>query len=76
MLLPKTRFTTMPAGVGVVRGGVTTPQGFSAAGVATGVKKKGRSDAESTAAAEPHSAEGRDHTSAADDLTEQGSADS
>ncbi len=44
MLLPETSFTALPAGVRVVRGGVTTPKGFRAAGVATGVKKKGRLD--------------------------------
>ena len=44
MLLPETRFSALPPGVQVIRGGVTTPSGFRAAGVATGVKKKGRLD--------------------------------
>lgn len=44
MLLPDTTFNELPPGTRVVRGGVTTPKGFRAAGVATGVKKKGRLD--------------------------------
>lgn len=44
MMLPETRFVSLPAAARVVRGGVTTPEGFRAAGVATGIKKKGRLD--------------------------------
>ena len=44
MLLPNSRFVKLPAGVEAVRGGVTSPQGFLAAGVATGVKKRDRLD--------------------------------
>lgn len=44
MMLPETRFVSLPAAATIVKGGVTTPKGFRAAGVATGVKKKGRLD--------------------------------
>jgi glutamate N-acetyltransferase/amino-acid N-acetyltransferase len=44
MLLPISRFAPLPASARAVRGGVTSPQGFLAAGVATGVKKRGRLD--------------------------------
>jgi glutamate N-acetyltransferase/amino-acid N-acetyltransferase len=44
MLLPISRFAALPDTARAVRGGVTSPQGFLAAGVATGVKKRGRLD--------------------------------
>ena len=44
MLLPTSRFVALPAGVKAVRGGVASPKGFFAAGVATGVKKRDRLD--------------------------------
>lgn len=44
MLLPTSRFAPLPGFVRVVRGGVTSPQGFSAAGIACGIKKRGRLD--------------------------------
>ncbi len=43
-MLPKTRFATLPAEAHEVAAGVTHPKGFSAAGVASGVKKKGKLD--------------------------------
>ena len=44
MMLPVSRFAPLPDTARAVRGGVTSPQGFLAAGVATGVKKRGRLD--------------------------------
>jgi glutamate N-acetyltransferase/amino-acid N-acetyltransferase len=44
MLLPSSRFAPLPGFVTAVRGGVTSPQGFSAAGIACGIKKRGRLD--------------------------------
>ena len=43
-MLPKTRFATLPAQAHEVAAGVTHPKGFVAAGVASGVKKKGKLD--------------------------------
>jgi glutamate N-acetyltransferase / amino-acid N-acetyltransferase len=43
-MLPKTRFATLPAQAHEVKAGVTHPKGFVAAGVASGVKKKGKLD--------------------------------
>ncbi len=43
-MLPKTRFATLPAAAREVKSGVTHPKGFVAAGVASGVKKKGKLD--------------------------------
>lgn len=44
MLLPASNFAPLPDSVEVIRGGVTSPKGFSAAGVSSGVKKRGRLD--------------------------------
>ncbi len=44
MKMPSSRFVVWPPAAKVVTGGVTTPQGFSAAGVASGVKKKQKLD--------------------------------
>ncbi len=44
MLLPASKFAPLPDSVEVIRGGVTSPKGFSAAGVSSGVKKRGRLD--------------------------------
>jgi glutamate N-acetyltransferase/amino-acid N-acetyltransferase len=43
-MLPVTRFAPLPAFAHEVAGGVTCPQGFLAAGVASGVKKRGKLD--------------------------------
>ncbi len=43
-MLPVTRFAPLPAFAYEVAGGVTYPQGFLAAGVASGVKKRGKLD--------------------------------
>ena len=43
-MLPKTRFATLPPQAHEVAAGVTHPKGFLAAGVASGVKKKGKLD--------------------------------
>jgi len=43
-MLPQSRFAPLPAFATEVGGGVTAPQGFLAAGVASGVKKKGKLD--------------------------------
>ena len=43
-MLPVTRFAQLPAFTHEVAGGVTYPQGFLAAGVASGVKKRGKLD--------------------------------
>ena len=43
-MLPETKFAPLPACAREVEGGVTYPQGFLAAGVASGVKKSGKLD--------------------------------
>jgi glutamate N-acetyltransferase/amino-acid N-acetyltransferase len=43
-VLPVTRFATLPAAARSVSGGVTHAKGFVAAGVASGVKKRGKLD--------------------------------
>ena len=43
-MLPKSRFAPVPAFAKSVSGGLTAPQGFLAAGVASGVKKRGKLD--------------------------------
>ena len=43
-MLPPTRFATLPAAARSVKGGVTHPKGFVAAGVSSGVKKRGKLD--------------------------------
>src|SRR5665811_1369704 len=43
-MLPVTKFAPLPAFAHDVDGGVTYPQGFLAAGVASGVKKAGKLD--------------------------------
>jgi glutamate N-acetyltransferase/amino-acid N-acetyltransferase len=43
-MLPVTRFAPLPAFAHEVAGGVTYPRGFLAAGVASGVKKRGKLD--------------------------------
>jgi glutamate N-acetyltransferase/amino-acid N-acetyltransferase len=43
-MLPASRFAPVPSFAKAVSGGLTAPQGFLAAGVASGVKKRGRLD--------------------------------
>jgi glutamate N-acetyltransferase / amino-acid N-acetyltransferase len=43
-MLPKSRFAPLPACAKSIAGGLTAPQGFLAAGVASGVKKRGKLD--------------------------------
>ena len=43
-MLPQSRFAPLPVSAKEIGGGVTAPRGFLAAGVASGVKKKGRLD--------------------------------
>ncbi len=43
-MLPKSRFAPLPACAKSVAGGLTAPQGFLVAGVASGVKKRGKLD--------------------------------
>ena len=43
-MLPKSRFAPLPPFAKAVGGGLTAPQGFVAAGVASGVKKRGKLD--------------------------------
>jgi glutamate N-acetyltransferase/amino-acid N-acetyltransferase len=43
-MLPKSRFAPLPPFAQEIAGGVTAPQGFLAAGVASGVKKRGKLD--------------------------------
>lgn len=43
-MLPKTRFAPLPPFAKKIAGGLTAPQGFLAAGVAGGVKKRGKLD--------------------------------
>jgi glutamate N-acetyltransferase/amino-acid N-acetyltransferase len=43
-VLPVTRFAALPAAARSVSGGVTHPKGFVAAGVSSGVKKRGKLD--------------------------------
>ncbi len=43
-MLPKSRFAPLPPFATEIDGGVTTPKGFLAAGVASGVKRKGKLD--------------------------------
>jgi glutamate N-acetyltransferase / amino-acid N-acetyltransferase len=43
-MLPKSRFAPLPAHARAITGGLTAPQGFLAAGVASGVKKRGKLD--------------------------------
>ena len=43
-MLPISRFAPLPAVAKAVGGGLTAPQGFLAAGVASGVKKRGKLD--------------------------------
>ena len=43
-MLPKSRFAPLPPFAKSVGGGLTAPQGFRAAGVASGVKKRGKLD--------------------------------
>ena len=42
-MLPQSRFAPLPAFAAEIDGGVTAPQGFLAAGVATGVKSRASS---------------------------------
>ena len=43
-MLPKSRFAPVPQSAKAIGGGLTAPQGFLAAGVASGVKKRGKLD--------------------------------
>jgi glutamate N-acetyltransferase / amino-acid N-acetyltransferase len=43
-MLPKSRFAPVPQAAKAIAGGLTAPQGFLAAGVASGVKKRGKLD--------------------------------
>jgi glutamate N-acetyltransferase/amino-acid N-acetyltransferase len=43
-MLPKSRFAPLPPFAEEIGGGLTAPQGFRAAGVASGVKKRGKLD--------------------------------
>jgi glutamate N-acetyltransferase/amino-acid N-acetyltransferase len=43
-MLPQTRFAPLPPFCRTIEGGVTSPRGFLAAGVASGVKKSGKAD--------------------------------
>jgi glutamate N-acetyltransferase/amino-acid N-acetyltransferase len=52
-MLPHSRFARLPAFVQQAERSVTSPQGFSAAGVATGVKKRGKLDLGILASAGP-----------------------
>jgi glutamate N-acetyltransferase / amino-acid N-acetyltransferase len=52
-MLPHSRFAVLPAYVQQAERSVTSPQGFAAAGVATGVKKRGKLDLGILASTQP-----------------------